>query len=107
VGTSATELNQKNWIWAGGRASLTGEMEAGRDRVFRRFTIVATSIAAVIVLTADYGPQPDALSFVSDWWVAGKNWLLPPTAREVAELEKRRSAYLARKESDDRDRGQS
>ncbi|CAM6088896.1 unnamed protein product [Calypogeia fissa] len=77
-------------------------MDAGRDRLLRRFTIVATSITAVLVLTADYGPQPHALSAVSRWWEAGKDWLLSPTEKELAELEKRRKVYLARKESADK-----
>ncbi|KAF3585110.1 hypothetical protein F2Q69_00025528, partial [Brassica cretica] len=35
------------------------------DKVVRRTTMVATAVASYLLLTADYGPEPNALDPVS------------------------------------------
>lgn len=41
------------------------EMNPQVDKVVRRTTMVATAVASYLLLTADYGPEPNALDPVS------------------------------------------
>ncbi|KAL3680618.1 hypothetical protein R1sor_023574 [Riccia sorocarpa] len=71
-------------------------MDAAKDRLLRRVTIGVTSTVALLMITADYGTQPHALSAVTRWWDAGKDWFLKPSEKELAELEKLRKNYDSR-----------
>ncbi|KAF3609538.1 hypothetical protein DY000_02044120 [Brassica cretica] len=42
------------------------EMNPQVDKVVRRTTMVATAVASYLLLTADYGPEPNALDPLED-----------------------------------------
>jgi len=71
-------------------------MDPSKDRLVRNLAIAATTLTAALLLTADYGPQPHALTSVSRSWEAAKNWFGTPTEKEKEELQKR----LSMKQSD-------
>ncbi|KAL2621519.1 hypothetical protein R1flu_001724 [Riccia fluitans] len=80
-------------------------MDAAKDRLLRRVTIGITSVVALLMITADYGPHPHALSSVTRWWDAGKEWFLKPSDKELAELEKLRKSYDSEKNPAEEQKG--
>ncbi|KAG6557853.1 hypothetical protein Mapa_000621 [Marchantia paleacea] len=72
-------------------------MDAAKDRLWRRVTIGVTTLVAALMITADYGSHPHALSAVTRWWDAGKEWFLKPSEKELVELEKIRKEFNVRK----------
>jgi len=61
-----------------------------KDRLLRNITIAATAFTAALLLSADYGPHPHALSSFSNSVRGIKDWFWTPSQDEQAELQRRR-----------------
>lgn len=62
-----------------------------KDRLIRNITIAATALSAALLLSADYGPRPHALSSISNSLKGLKDWFWTPSQDEQAELQRRLS----------------
>jgi len=62
-----------------------------KDRLLRNITIAATALSATLLLSADYGPHPHALSSFSNTLRGIKDWFWTPSREEQAELQRRLS----------------
>lgn len=62
-----------------------------KDRLLRNITITVTTLSAALLLSADYGPRPHALSSFSTSFQTLKDWFWTPSRDEQAELQRRLS----------------
>ena len=60
-----------------------------KDRLLRNITIAATAVTAALLLSADYGPRPHALSSISSSLQEIKDWFWSPSRSEQEELQRR------------------
>lgn len=51
-------------------------MNPRTDKIVRRTTMVATAVASYFLLTADYGPQPNAVEPVSNYFFYSFSFLV-------------------------------
>ncbi|KAJ7557343.1 hypothetical protein O6H91_05G122700 [Diphasiastrum complanatum] len=74
-------------------------MDPIKDRVLKRVTWVVTAVAAGLLLTADYGPQPHALSTIQKSLHNLKEWFWTPSKVEVEQLQRSHHIDLDKRDS--------